>query len=336
MISHMINRDGNVTFVAQGRQYFVQRDHPNYQAVLDGIRSDIAEQDLVDLAQLGIAVNNYLVSFGDIEVCGSQVVYTDEQGNKEILHGTVVDRILNFMQEGLPVQPLINFVRKMLQNPSYRSAKEGYDFLEHKNLPICEDGDFLAYKAVTHDYRDKRTGRFDNTPSQLVQEPRRQVDDNRDHACSNGLHVGTLDYVNTFGNFNQRSTSDKCVIVKVNPANIVSVPLHHECQKMRVCEYRVLRDFEGELDYQLATDHGKEFTDNIVDSLVIGDEIMFEYHDEQRHLEVEELDDDRVKGILMYPEAHEGDFRCFLKHKMSNVEFCEEEYEEEDDYDDYV
>ena len=68
---------------------------------------------------------------------------------------------------------------------------------------------------------------------------RARVDDDRRHSCSNGLHVGAIGYVNSFG-----YGEDKVVIVKVNPKDVVSVPLDSSCQKCRVCEYVVLREFD--------------------------------------------------------------------------------------------
>jgi len=205
----------------------------------------------------GIEVQRYIdkCEFSDcvVSVEGGSVIYK-EDGDVEELHGTVVDRILQFMDEDLPIQPLINFVKKSLQNPSYRSIEELYDFLEHRSLPVCEDGDFLAYKAVQSDYMDKYKGTFDNTPGLTVEMKRRKVDDDRSHGCSNGLHAGTLEYVQSYG-----AGSDKCVIVKINPADVVSVPLDCSCQKLRTSKYFVLKDYDGELNFYLADDEGEEW-----------------------------------------------------------------------------
>lgn len=50
--------------------------------------------------------------------------------------------------------------------------------------------------------------------------------------CSSGLHVGSVQYVQTFGSGNEK----RVLSVLVNPANVVAVPTYDN-SKMRVCEY---------------------------------------------------------------------------------------------------
>ena len=66
----------------------------------------------------------------------------------KVIHNHVVGRILDFMREGLPYKPLTRFVEKLMENPSRRAVNELYAFLEHKNMPLTPDGNFLAYKGV--------------------------------------------------------------------------------------------------------------------------------------------------------------------------------------------
>ena len=69
------------------------------------------------------------------------------------------------------------------------------EFLENKNLPITEDGCFLAYKAVTSDYKDKWTQQIDNSVGETVSMPRRKVNDDCGMGCADGLHCGAIEYV---------------------------------------------------------------------------------------------------------------------------------------------
>ena len=57
--------------------------------------------------------------------------------------------------------------------------------------------DFLAYKAVRKDFKDKWRGVFDNQVGSVCEMPRGKVDDNRSVGCSQGLHAGALNYVAT-------------------------------------------------------------------------------------------------------------------------------------------
>ena len=357
MVAWTKSGQGNISFIANGRQYYVTKDHARYEDVLQGLKDGVDESALANMVEKATVIKNYLneqgLGNGELTVQGGQVLYRDEFGNVETCHGTVVERLLSFMAEGLPVNPLINFIKKLMQNPSYAATQELFDFLEHKNLPICEDGDFLAYKAVRHDYTDKRKGKFDNTPGNFVRERRNLVDDNRKEGCSKGLHAGTLEYVNSFGSFrkdaegNPTEDSDKCVIVKINPMNVVSVPLDCNCQKLRACEYYSLKDFEGELNYHLATDNGDEWEDDEdedledfewdevgddeeeveeldFEDLEIGDEIEFFYKKRNgksgtRYVEVVEKDHDSILGELLDPEPNEGEVRRFIAQRMSDI-----------------
>ena len=125
-----------------------------------------------------------------------------------------------------------------------QSQKELYDFLEHEHLPITEDGHFLAYKAVRSDYKDKYRGVFDNSVGQICEMTRSKVDDDRGRGCSNGLHAGALNYVAGYGSV---EANDKIVIVKINPADVVSVPSDCNFEKLRTCRYEVVGEYQGEL-----------------------------------------------------------------------------------------
>jgi len=351
MVAWIKSGEGNISFVASGKQYYVTKSHDRYDDVLQGLRDGVDEDTLAQMVEKATVIKNYLneqrLNDGELRIEGGNVVYRDENGVEETCHGTVVERILTFMDEKLPVMPLVNFLKKLMQNPSYTVTQELYDFLEHKSLPICEDGDFLAYKAVRYDYTDKYKGQFDNTPGKYVRERRNLVDDDRRVGCSKGLHAGTLSYVNSFGNFTKDAkVSDKCVIVKINPMNVVSIPLDSSCQKLRACEYFSLKDFEGELDYHFATNEGDEWKDEgdedledfeweevdddeveelDFDDLEIGDEIEFFYQKRSgksgtRYAEVVAKDHDSILGKLLDPEPNcYPQFRRFIGTRMSDI-----------------
>ena len=56
--------------------------------------------------------------------------------------------------------------------------------------------------------------------------------------------------------------TDRCIIVKINPEDVVSVPLDCECQKLRTTSYEVVKLYEGEMEYNLATDEGLEWEED--------------------------------------------------------------------------
>jgi hypothetical protein len=78
---------------------------------------------------------------------------------------------------------------------------------------------------------------MDNSPGKVVEMERHEVDDNRDVTCSTGLHFCGMSYLSCFG-------GDRTVIVKVNPADVVSIPSDYNDAKGRTCRYEVV----GELN----------------------------------------------------------------------------------------
>jgi hypothetical protein len=130
----------------------------------------------------------------------------------EILPQALADKVRSIHREGLPLNLFEKFWMNIQDNPSASSVRELYEFLAYKELPITEDGCFLAYKGLESDFwsisGNKQTkvvkgivnasGHILNTVGAEIEVKRRDVDDNRDHHCSFGLHVGSLDYARGF------------------------------------------------------------------------------------------------------------------------------------------
>jgi len=74
---------------------------------------------------------------------------------------------------------------------------------------------------------------MDNSPGTIVEMERNQVDDNKDQTCSTGLHFCGMSYLSCFG-------GDRTVIVKINPADVVSIPSDYNEAKGRACRYEVI------------------------------------------------------------------------------------------------
>jgi len=79
----------------------------------------------------------------------------DESGNKLYLAGTKIpiepglaSKILDFLDNRLPIEPLVKFWISCLKNPHFVAVQELFKFLENNNLPITDDGGFLGYKKL--------------------------------------------------------------------------------------------------------------------------------------------------------------------------------------------
>jgi hypothetical protein len=69
--------------------------------------------------------------------------------------------------------------------------------------------------------------------------------------------VGGLGYSGKGGWYH--SSGDRVMIVKVNPADAVSVPSDHEFQKLRVCKYIVIGESDQVLEAPLYTASGNAY-----------------------------------------------------------------------------
>ena len=188
-------------------------------------------------------VSNFTASdsYGDVEITvkdGDGFVYIREHDITVKLHPSITKRIMKMNEQVLDSQPLINFISNMYDNPSKTAVDELYLFLEACELPITEDGHFIAYKIVKNDYKDIYSGTLDNSIGKTVSMPRNAVDDDRNRTCSAGLHFCSKDYLSHYGSGSR--SNDRCILVKINPADVVSIPADYNNAKGRTWQYTVV------------------------------------------------------------------------------------------------
>jgi hypothetical protein len=234
MLTHIKDAKNYWTVVIDNKSYQFDPSHMNYIGLIECVKTG-DEQEFIDLINTGIHIENW--SEGSFKFVDGVLYYVDEQ-----VHDVITNRIIEMIKGGFDYSPILRFLERLYKNPSYRAINELYTFLAHKFLPITPDGHFLAYKAVRSDFMDKYSGTINNAVGQTPTMPRFRVDDNCDVGCSKGLHVGAIDYVQSYG-----SGSDKVVICKVDPADVVSVPLDSSHQKVRCCKYHVVAEYNGDL-----------------------------------------------------------------------------------------
>lgn len=211
-----------------GETHTILKEDSGYEKVLLAIKENRLDE-IPDLISLAKRVETYSNGFFKVE---NNKVLVDEEEVPELLG----NRIVEFERGGLPFEPLVKFARNLNKNPSYRSVQQLYRFLEANKHPITDEGNFIAYKKVRPDFKDIYSGTFDNSPGNVVEMPRNQVNEDPEQSCSSGLHVATFEYAcNSYG-----SSSDTILEVEVNPADVCAVPFDYSNQKMRVSKYKVL------------------------------------------------------------------------------------------------
>ena len=236
MLPHIKDGRDVFTVVVRSESFTFDSSHASYSGLVDAVKTGDETQFLQLWTESKKTIENW--SCGDFRIADGVLRYQDE-----VVSDCITQRVIDMISNGFDHMPMLRFLENLYKNPSFRAVRELYQFLQNKYLPITSDGYFLAYKAVTGDYLDKHTQKISNRVGEVVTMPRHHVDDNCGQPCGSGLHVGAIEYVRTFGSGGR----DKVVICKVNPADVVSVPLDSEQQKVRCCRYEVVAEYEGEI-----------------------------------------------------------------------------------------
>lgn len=226
-----IIQGSNVVVVIDNKPHTINKTHVTYQRVVDAIKAGDWET-VKDVIEPKKVVLEY--GAGNVSVQGEKLFWKSEE-----MHNALATRMIQMLQDGFPIEPMVQFMENLMQNPSKRAVTELYGFLERNKLPITPDGHFLAYKKVRGDYKDVYSGTMDNTVGKTVEMERNQVDDDKDRTCSAGLHFCSQDYLTHFG-------GDRIVIVKINPRDVVSIPSDYNGAKGRTCRYEVVDEIDKE------------------------------------------------------------------------------------------
>ena len=291
----------SITCIWDGKPYSVRKDNANFvmlrQALFDADYDKVGEY--LDIKK---SVEDFVD--GEVEVKDEQVYY---HGNR--VHGVVVDKLLEMLRAGLKdSSPFTNYIKRLMLNPSSNSVEELFTFLGYKQLPITPEGKVLGYKGVQKDFFSS-TGNADtivvqgttnerhqifNGVGETIEVQRRCVDDNKDHHCSHGLHIGSYDYAEGWA-----GSDGKLLLVEFDPEDAVSVPTDCSFQKLRVCKYKVVADI---------TDTRKEINKPVYEAnKPIYNDNWDEYDDDHSFDDYEIEDEDEGRDYL-YDDDGMDDF----------------------------
>ncbi|MGL4523819.1 MAG: homocysteine methyltransferase [Bacilli bacterium] len=219
----------HITIYKNGHPITVNNSHINFKEALKCVLDNKPD---VALALIDIKTIVKNICQGKVKIENDVVMYDDIK-----ISNGLTDKIVRRIQDGEDVSCLVNFFEKLMENTSRRAVYELFGFLEHNDIEIAEDGDFIAWKRVNKDYTDIYTGKICNRPGTTVSVNRWEVDENPEQTCSFGLHVCAKSYLSHYA-----SHKGTILQVKVNPKNVVAVPIDYNNAKMRVCEYGSLKD----------------------------------------------------------------------------------------------
>ena len=224
----------NIILVIDGKSHTISKDtHVSYAKIVESLKAQDwdALRDLVEPKQAFVKFGK-----GFVSIEGSTVMWKGKP-----FHNALATRMIQMFQDGFPVDPMVNLMGNLMENPSKRSVDQVYGFLEKNNLPVTEDGHFLAFKRVAKNYMDIHSGTISNHVGAEVEMDRNLVDDNPDSHCSSGLHFCSISYLSSFG-----ASDDPIMILKINPADVVSIPTDYNGAKGRCSRYTVVAEVTGD------------------------------------------------------------------------------------------
>lgn len=229
----------SLTFYVNGTLYHADGSHPNFQAIAEAVRDNDGEAAIEHLNTIATLDEQLRDAAPGFAIEGSQITYA---GNP--ISATLSERISGILRENGNLGPFIKFAERLENNVSRHSREQLFTWIDRHGVEIDPDGYMIAYKGVRPDYGSissgpgivngiRTEGHLSNKVGNIVEIERRYVDDNPNAACSTGLHAGTWEYASTFGH-------GPTMTVRIDPADVVSVP--HDCnaQKIRTSKYVVV------------------------------------------------------------------------------------------------
>lgn len=252
-VAYTITPTGILAFVS-GKQFVVGNDHPNFNKVKEALQAK--KYDLIEaLADVRQSVRNFISApSGNFEL-KNDLIHLDGVP----FSMAVTDKVLAMIEAGMSAEPLYAFLRKVRNNPSKTAQDELLLFCVANGFMIHEDGDILAYKSVRNDYMDIHSGTVRNKVGDKPAMARGAVDDKRERTCSTGFHFAAHGYATTWhGRHDAR-----LMVMKIDPANVVSIPADYNNQKARCCTYEVI----AEIPHSSKLDKREVYTTDYVKSV---------------------------------------------------------------------
>ena len=168
--------------------------------------------------------------------------------NGDQVQNKAIDYLFHLQITGRNYFKIENFIKKLFENPNNSTISDLFNFVQKNKMPICEDGDFLAYKVVESDYTSRG-----NTLNEVGKEISpvlswEEVDTNRNNTCYTGYHFCSWTYID--GAFQGlkgiRLKKQRLLVLKINPANVASIPNDYQDSKGRATTYFIQEEYNIE------------------------------------------------------------------------------------------
>jgi len=296
-IPYILNSTNNtLNVIVKGKPVTIHKatQEDKYNKVLQLIK-DNDEDAIVKLFDTATQVSNKL---GVTITKEGLVTYTNNEGQIEQLPPSLNKTLVAmYEQDESSIAPLIKFWEKVRLNPSYRVNRCLFDFIEANNIVINENGNLIMYKIVarTSDpevFLDLYTRKIEHRFGvKLEPMERKDVNDDITVTCSQGFHSCAWQYLPHYGS--ALSGKDAILLVEVDPADIVAIPIDYNNSKIRSTTYTPLEEYtynKGEIDKVLYRGYNPSLiiADDTVDSDLEDEDYSYNDSDDDYYLENED------------------------------------------------
>ena len=228
-----ISSSNGIILVFGSRTITIPPSHPNYEAIREELEDTPVDFEyILTIADIPRALNQFIEEARAntslmVDTLRKVVTYDGRD-----LPSMFAEKLLKLMRHDMAPTTIINFLQKLYSNKTPSVIEDLLPFCSVNNFMLWDDGDILGFKSVREDFKDHHSGRFNNTPGNICRMPREEVNVDRYSPCSHGLHVAARVYAENFNSYKSR-----LLVVKVDPRHVVAIPIDHDQQKMRCCEY---------------------------------------------------------------------------------------------------
>lgn len=228
MITHIVSNSG-LTVVFDDGPRMIHKSSPGYASALEAL----ASQDTEGL-RLIMDPRHALSKFsnGDIAFNVDGSISVDSQPIGEHCSSLLIA----FQKNKLPWEGLAAYISNRAKNPSERAKLDLDAFLKAEELPITNDGCFLALKLFTNDWIDSDTGDYIGAPGKSISFPREKIDRKLKRGAEKGFSAGSKYYVDYNSTF-----VGKTVIVKINPADVIGT-YTTPVREAICCKYTIVKE----------------------------------------------------------------------------------------------
>ena len=232
---NFVNTGTTITVMIDGAIHTFPSSYVDFEDMCDACEA-------MDLDTINVLIRKSQESLSFLEgrvFSKSGVMYLKTDAGDKSIDSRLYSRIseLHNQTDAAPedIEGILNLATKLYQNENVDAINDMFRFLEYNSLPITKEGNFIAYKLVRHDYKDIYTGKIDNGVGATPTMFREDCEFNREITCSSGLHFCSKDYLPHYGNMDSR-----IMILEINPADVISIPVDYNNAKGRACKYKVV------------------------------------------------------------------------------------------------